>query len=290
MLIPQTYAGGTLDRAEQLRRDEAALVATLEDPRARFLLLDNLMPLMTADGADIAWQKREDILESTAVLLGLDSAGIPHFAAEGTAGGRTGILVDLRQTGMALGADPKCALLAHARALIDWHRRNRFCAACGAPSQPVRGGAVRQCPACEAEHYPRVDPVVIMLAVKDDMALIARQASFPRQMWSALAGFIEPAESLEEAVARELFEEARVRVGKVRYLGSQPWPFPSNLMLGAIAEARDFTLDIDGHEIAEARWVSRANCIAALKGEADWFPPQPFAIAHALLRHWSCID
>lgn len=290
MLIPQTYAGGTLDRAERLRRDEAALVATLDDPRARFLLFDNLMPLMTPDGADIAWQKRDAINESTAVLLGLDTEGVPHFAAEGIADGRAGVLIDVRQIGMALGADPKCALLAQGRALIDWHRRNRFCATCGISSQPVRGGAVRQCPACETEHYPRVDPVVIMLAVKDDMALIGRQANFPRNMWSALAGFIEPAETLEEAVARELFEEVGVRVGAVHYLGSQPWPFPSTLMLGAIAEARDFSLEIDGQEIAEARWISRAECIAALNGEADWFPPQPFAIAHALLRHWSRAD
>lgn len=286
MLIPQTYAGGRLDRADALRRDEAAVAAALADDRARFLLLDHLKPLMTEDGSQILWLRRAAVGDVPAVLLGIDSDGVPHFAVEGSAANLPGVPLDLRNIGMRLGADPDCAVLAQARSLLDWHRRHRFCAACGSATATGRAGYCRTCPSCGASHFPRVDPVVIMLAVHGDMALIGRQPGFAPRMYSALAGFVEPGESLEEAVARELQEESGIRVGEVRYLGSQPWPFPSSLMIGAIADALTTDIRIDPDELEEARWVSRAEVSAALNGEAEWYAPTPFAIAHALLRYW----
>jgi NAD+ diphosphatase len=287
MLSPQTYAGGRLDRADALRRDDAAVRAALADRRARFLLLDDLRPLMRPDGADIQWLGRDEAGDSDPVFLGLDPEGIPHFAVAGSAAGLPGVAMDARRIGMALGPDPLCATIAAARSLLDWHDRHRFCARCGAVTAMNKAGWSRSCGACGAEHFPRVDPVVIMLAVHGDQALVGRSAGFPPGRFSALAGFVEPGESLEEAVARELFEEAGVRVGSIRYLGSQPWPFPSSLMLGAVAEACSLDLVIDREELEDARWVSRAEVALALKGQADWQAPPPFAIAHALLRAWT---
>lgn len=286
MLIPQTFAGGMLNRADSLRRDDATVAVALADERARFLLLDNLDPLMTMDGSDILWLDRATAGDGPAILLGLDEAGVPHFAIEGSANGFPGQAMSLQKIGMALAADPRCAILAHARSIIDWHRRHRFCSVCGTRTEARRAGYCRTCPNCNASHFPRVDPVVIMLPVKDDMALIGRQPAFPPSMYSALAGFVEPGESLEEAVARELHEEAGIRVANVRYLGSQPWPFPSSLMIGAIAEAETTEIHLDLEELEEARWVSRAECMAALNGEASWTVPSGYAIAHALIRYW----
>lgn len=287
MLSPQTFAGGGLDRADAMRRDEAAVAAALADRRARFLLLDDLRPLMRPDGTDILWLGRAEAGVGEPVFLGLDADGVPCFAVAGSAAGLPGVAMDARRIGMALGPDPLCATIAAARSLLDWHDRHRFCARCGAATAMRKAGWSRSCAACGAEHFPRVDPVVIMLAVDGDSALVGRSAGFPPGRFSALAGFVEPGESLEEAVARELFEEAGVRVGAVRYLGSQPWPFPSSLMLGALADARSRDLVIDREELEEARWVSRAEVMAALRGQADWQAPPPFAIAHALLRAWA---
>jgi NAD+ diphosphatase len=289
MLTPQTYAGNPLDRADQLRRDAGAIADALRHPGARFLLFDDeLKAPMSADGVTIQWQDRAQAGTGEPILLGLDAAGIPYFAIADALRATGGLALDVRQIGLALGPDPQCAILAQARALVDWHRRHRFCARCGGATGMVRAGYGRHCPSCAAEHFPRVDPVVIMLALCGDRALIGRQAGFAPSMYSALAGFVEPGETLEEAVARELYEEAGVRATSVRYLGCQPWPFPSSLMLGAFAEVVDMdALKIDPHEIEDARWVSRDECRRALRGEADWNAPPPFAIAHALLAYWA---
>ena len=171
--------------------------------------------------------------------------------------------------------------------MLDWHRRHGFCANCGAPTVMTRAGYARQCDACATEHFPRVDPVVIMLAEHDGRVLVGRGVNFPGNFFSALAGFVEPGESLEEAVARELHEEAGIRVRNVCMIASQPWPFPSSLMIGAHAEALSDELTLDPTEIADARWVSRAEVRAALAGQGDWGAPQPIAIANRLLRRWA---
>ena len=180
------------------------------------------------------------------------------------------------------------ALYGGARSLIDWHHRHRFCAQCGAPTHIAKGGWQRDCSGCGASHFPRVDPVTIMLAQHDGAVLVARQAMWPTGRFSALAGFVEPGESLEEAVLRELHEEAGIMCTDVRYIASQPWPFPSQLMIACIANAPHRDIVLDATELSDAMWVDRAQVRAALAGDADalFLAPPPYAIAHTLLSHW----
>ena len=179
--------------------------------------------------------------------------------------------------------------LGEAKSLLYWHRRHRFCAVCGEATEMKSGGWKRYCTACEAEHFPRTDPVAIMMAVKGDKCVLGRQSRFPPGMYSCLAGFIEPGETIENAVRRELFEEAGVTTGAVRYLASQPWPFPGSMMIGCIAEALDDALVIDGEELEDARWFSREEVISMIKGEHPdgLLAPQPIAIANAIMRAWA---
>ncbi|WP_448579855.1 NAD(+) diphosphatase [Thermaurantiacus sp.] len=279
------FTGMTLDRADHLRRDEQALKLARMHPSARFLLLDGLKPVLAPDADRLLWVRRSQAPDNPSIFLGLDEEGIPHFALAGAAADVGGIATDARAAGTRLSA-PEAGIVALARSLLDWHDRHGFCAACGAPTRPVKGGYGRQCDRCTAQHFPRVDPVVIMLAEKDGLALVGRQPGFPAGFFSALAGFVEPGESLEEAVARELWEEAGVRARSVRYVASQPWPFPSSLMIGALATADSHALSPDFEELEEARWVSREECAAALRGDGDWSAPPPLAIAHWLLRAW----
>ena len=280
------YTGGTLDRADHLRRDAQAIQMARMHPSARWLVLDDLKPVLTEDGSDLLWARRGELEgEGLSIFLGLETDGSPRFASDCAIGDLPGVATDARAAGMRF-ADGRGALIAQARSVLDWHRRHGFCAVCGTPTHPEKAGYSRVCPGCGAEHFPRVDPVVIMLALKDDMALVGRGPGFPPRFMSALAGFVEPGECLEEAVARELHEEVGLRVGNVRYLASQPWPFPSSLMMAAYADADGFVLTLDAQEIEEARWVNREECAAALRGEAEWQAPPAFAIAHTLLANW----
>ena len=179
-----------------------------------------------------------------------------------------------------------------ARALVDWHARHRFCARCGAGTVLAKGGWQRNCGSCKAEHFPRVDPVTIMLVEHDNSILLGRQPRFPEGNYSALAGFVEPGETIEEAVAREVFEEAGVRVRDVTYVMCQPWPFPSSLMIGCHAFADDPAVTVDTNELEDACWFTRAQVEDAMRaaqaggrGEAFGAPP-PFAVAHHLLNWW----
>lgn len=279
------FTGGPLDRADHLRRDEAAIHAARMHPSARFLILHELKPLM--NGEDLFWARRSEVPAGPQVFLGLDADGSPRFAVDGTPDDDLpGRPTDARQAGALLG-DGRAAIIAQARSLLDWHRRHRFCANCGAPTDMAKAGYSRLCGGCGAEHFPRVDPVVIMLAEKDGLALVGRGPRFPAGFFSALAGFVEPGEAFEEAVARELQEEAGLVTLSVRYVASQPWPFPSSLMMGAIAAAQGHELTLDASEIEEARWVDREEMRAVLRGEGPWQAPPPLAIAHWLLRAWA---
>ena len=180
-------------------------------------------------------------------------------------------------------------MLAAAKALMHWHARHRFCSNCGAPTEVAVAGWRRDCPVCKAMHFPRTDPVVIMLAVDGDACLLGRQPRFPKGMYSALAGFVEPGETIEAAVRREIREEAGVACGAVQYFASQPWPFPASLMIGCFAEAESRSLEVDRVELEDARWFSRDEAIALLeRRHPDGLTaPTPMAIAHHLLKRWA---
>ncbi|MGR6328874.1 NAD(+) diphosphatase [Sphingomonas sp. XXL09] len=283
------FTGGTLDRADALRHDPDALAAVMT-PAARLLRLDGLMPAIADDR--LSWGSLAEAPDGAELaLLGLDTDGrahvvaIPPMGAEGNAPAmRNPQLMAI----LATLAPGEAATYASARSLLDWHARHRFCAKCGAPTRMFRAGWGRQCEAEGTEHFPRVDPVVIMIAEHDGRALLGRQPSFPPGRYSALAGFLEPGESIEEAVAREIAEEAGVRVRDVRYVASQPWPFPSSLMIACVAVADDDAITLDTTELEDAIWVPREVVRAVLAGgEGPFVPPPPYAIAHTLLTVWA---
>ena len=282
------FTGNRLDRDDRIRRDPEALWAMTMNPEARWLVLDELQPVMQTDGAslDIYWARRSEAPRGEAVFLGLDAEGAPRFAVAGKAseldGGEP---MEARAVAMRL-ADARAGIVAQARSLVDWHARHGFCAVCGGATKPDKGGYARVCQSCAAEHFPRTDPVVIMLSIDGDRCLLGRQPRFPKGFLSALAGFVEPGESLEEAVARELYEEAGIRTGRVRYVASQPWPFPSSLMIGAFAEATSTEITIDEAELEEVVWKSRDEVRSALAGQGPFNAPPPLAIAHTLLKAW----
>lgn len=286
MIVPG-FTGGTLDRADPLRHDPQAFAAALRDPRARLLRLAGDIPDVDGDGR-LGWTTlAEAPAGAELLLLGLDD-GDPRFVAS-VPGERMPMT---RSPALFAALDAlrpgEAATYAAARSLLDWHARHGFCANCGAPTTIFRAGWGRACPNCGAEHFPRVDPVVIMIAEHQGRALVGRQASWPPRRYSALAGFLEPGESIEEAVAREIAEESGVRVARVRYVASQPWPFPSQLMIACIAEAAEDALMIDINELEDAIWVPRAGVAAALAREDDapFLPPPSYAIAHTLLTVW----
>ncbi|WP_262503770.1 NAD(+) diphosphatase [Sphingosinithalassobacter sp. CS137] len=287
-MIRPGFTGCTLDRADRLRHDAEALAAATGDWRARLLRLAALDPEID-DAGRLGWGSLADAAENAElVLLGLDERQVPHFAAvdpeEPPVRGRSPALFRM----LGLMPPEEASLYAAARSVVDWHMRHRFCAVCGHGTQAFRAGWARKCPNCAAEHFPRTDPVVIMLIEHDDRVLVGRQPGWPPGRYSALAGFLEPGESIEEAVARETLEEAGVRVHGIRYVASQPWPFPSSLMIACIGRAEDDALTVDPNELEDALWVPRAGIRAALSEEpgAPFAAPPPYAIAHTLMRAW----
>ncbi len=298
----QVFAGNPLDRSSNERRDKAWVQEQFESEDSRFLPFWKLNALIK-DGppAELGWARRSICesmdTETGAVLLGLRD-GVAHFAIDlsplekpeetlGLTG--TATFSDVRAIAGQL-APGEAGILAQARSLLDWHARHRFCAVCGSRTEVRDAGYMRECVDCDAEHFPRTDPVVIMLVSSGERCLLGRQTGWPAGMWSALAGFVEHGETLEAAVRREVAEEAGVEVGAVRYHSSQPWPFPSSLMIGCLAEAKDETLKIDRHELEDAQWFERSMILKAL-GEPgaveNFFVPPPMAIAHQLVKAWA---
>ena len=314
--IPFSGTDG-FDRLSE-KRDDTEFVAALQgDPRARALVFVGDVPVLKRSGeAFDPWfgfsdQARIGPARETA-LLGQDGHG-PRFAVlldESIASpegelepgamvdrrrqiipDRTDcVLVDLRSvvTQGLLGRED-LAMAACAKSLLYWHLRHRYCSACGVSSQVGAAGWRRDCPACKAMHFPRTDPVVIMLAVDGDRCLMGRSGRFGKGMYSALAGFLEPGETVEEAVRREILEESGIVTDQVTYLASQPWPFPASLMIGCLARAKTRDIVIDRTELEDARWFSREEVRAMLAGNhpEGLGAPQPVAIAHHLLRYWA---
>jgi NAD+ diphosphatase len=308
------FAGAGLDRAAA-RRDDAGFVAALRaHPEARFALIARDMLILARDAPQAFWplSLAESLGPSQVeILLGLDAAGAPYFAAllpdsavEQRSGGGDAFLdtrvlvvpgredlapVDMRSIAAQGRLPPaETAILGQAKAIAHWHARHRFCANCGQPSRVGAAGWRRECDACKAQHFPRTDPVVIMLATDGERCLLGRQPRFPKGMYSTLAGFLEPGETIEEAVRREIHEESGIVCDSVRYAASQPWPFPSSLMIGAVARAVRLDITIDRDELEDARWFTREEVVAMFEKRhpQGLFAPARMAIAHHLIKFW----
>jgi NAD+ diphosphatase len=281
------FSGSPIDRADHVRVDPEAL-GNLMNWRARVMNLDGLLPEFDDDGR-LLWHTIADVdPEAELVFLGLID-GKAHFAPV-PAQGSAAPAMPRAWAVMQMLRPEELALYGGAKALVDWHARHRFCANCGAPTRLSKGGWQRDCGNCGAQHFPRTDPVAIMLIEHEDRLLLGRQPRFPPRMYSALAGFVEPGETIEEAVAREAYEEVGLKVGDVRYLASQPWPFPSQLMIGCTSVAETTEIEIDRTELDDARWFTRAELedarAAGREGNELLIFPQPFAIAWHLITWW----
>ncbi len=306
-MIP--FAGSPLDRASEKRTDSNWVESRRRDPSSLILPMWRLEPFLLGS------EKSEPPVElglikpgiadslaaddAVCIFLGLDgeravfaldvsNADDPANVAP-LAG--LGYFRDARVAG-SLVSIQHSAIIAQAKAMIDWHQRHGFCPRCGTPTKIMDAGYRRLCGKCNAEHFPRVDPVVIMLATHDDACLVGRGKQFPPGMFSALAGFVEPGETIEEAVRRELMEEASVKVGEVSYYATQPWPFPSSLMIGCFAKAENRDVKVDDNELAEVRWLERSVARELIEGkQVDGLRvPPPIAIAHHLIRTWALAD
>lgn len=281
------FTGSPLDRADRLRNDIDAFNAALNDWRGRLLGLSGLDPMLSPEGL-LVWQSMAEApVEGEFILLGLVDER-PHFTMIVESEGEPMRSPAMWQA-LSLMPSEEAAIYGAARSLIDWHNANRYCGRCGATTKLFRAGWGRRCENCRTDHFPRTDPVVIMLAEHNGQALVGRQSRFPPGNYSALAGFLEPGESIEEAVRRELHEEAGVKTGAVRYVTSQPWPFGgSQLMIACIADTTDPTITLDTNELEDAMWVTRDEARDALEGKEGgrFRAPPPFAIAHTLLKHW----
>lgn len=302
------FAGNRLERMSENRAADA-LDTVLADPATRALGFARGRVVVDV-GARDALAPLDTFAPygpkpARAVWLGNDEAGPVIALPLGTDPVETGMperlkAIDYRSlAAQALLSPEQTGMVAQGAALLAWNTTHRFCSRCGHESNPVAGGYKRVCPACEAEHFPRTDPVVIMLAVRGDRCLLGRGRHFPEGMYSALAGFVEPGETIEDAVRRETLEESGIAVGRVRYHGTQPWPFPHTLMIGCFAEALDEGIDYDAEELADCRWFGRGEVAALVEdagahrgvgseGDATrFFVPPPMAIAHQLMRAWA---
>src|SRR4051794_34621157 len=272
------------------RTDEAWLADRRGDPATRAVVATSDGVLVESDGSPALVGLADLPADAETVLLGVDGDGAAVFAADpgaerGAALRPAAAMVGLRDVG-AMSALADANLLAHATGLLNWHRRHRFCANCGSPTASAEAGYVRTCPNCGAQHHPRTDPVVITLVHDGERVLLGRNANWPERRFSCLAGFVEPGETLEEAVAREVGEEAGVTVSDVRYVSSQPWPFPASLMLGFEATYAGGDPHPHDRELQAVGWFTRDDLRRAAAGDGDIGIPPPLAIARRLMDGW----
>lgn len=286
-----TFAGNPLDRGEVTRRSDDAIQELIEDPASKFLAFHRLN-VAADDEQTLAWQSRHELEPHEQIIFLGTQDDVAHFAVNVPDPADAERYKDCRAMAAGLPV-AETGIVAQARAQLDWHRRNKFCAECGEPSEPERGGQVRRCSACKKHIFPRTDPVAIMLIIDEpggERCLLGQSQGFMSQtkFYSALAGFLDQGESLEEAVRREVWEEAGLRVGDVHYHSSQPWPFPSQLMIGCHGIATSHDINIDEKEMADVRWFTRQEALAALNRENPTLRvPGELAIAHHLIRSWA---
>lgn len=297
---PNVYSGSPLNRVAERREDAAWIERVLREPETLFVPVwraRNLVRAGTSGPAEAvyvsgavatalhvdggAWSFLGLLAERAVFAVDLSPAEDPlPLLPEGS-----GEFVDLRAVGGGRLTADEASVLAHARGLMHWRVKHRFCGVCGAPCEPRSAGHVMQCTGCDVQHFPRTDPAVIMLVHRDDRCLLGHSTRFPRStMYSTLAGFVEPGESLEEAVRREVAEEVGVAIGAVHYHSSQPWPFPANIMLGFYAEGLSEQITIDPNELKDARWFSRAEITTHAAHGFDL--PRPDSIARRLIEDW----
>jgi len=294
------YTQSKIDRVAERRLDQDWLATRMADSSARgYVIGGELIVLKAGNGVNDPLftfeQARALASFAETVFLGLFDGearfgiGIAPASTEALKTRNDLVVIDLRSIAIqGLVTAEHLPPLAEAKAMLHWHARHRFCSNCGSRSDLVEAGWKRACPACKAEHFPRTDPVVIMLTVSGDKGLLGRSGRFAATMWSCLAGFVEPGEAIEDAVRRETLEEAGVKCGRVKYLYSQPWPFPMSLMIGAHAEGLNDNLTMDPNELVGLRWFSKDECAAMLmrKHPEDLTCPPPVAIAHHIIRSW----
>jgi NAD+ diphosphatase len=294
MTDPLGQLGYVQNRLVRRSAESASAIPDLDAPGARIVVLAGDRVVLAGDTALLAPEAAAGTgPRSLTLYLGrLDgdpvfAAAVPAELAEGLdaePGFRTNDLRSLAGEGRI--APHELGLLATAKSLLGWHARHGFCAHCGSPTSLAAGGYRRECAACGTHHFPRTDPVVIMLITRGESCLLGRSPRFNEGMYSCLAGFLEPGETVEDAVRRETFEEVGLTIGAVRYHASQPWPFPSSLMIGCVAESLDAAITLDPEELADARWFTRDDVAAMLVGRhpAGLTTPPPLAIAHLLMR------
>ncbi|MBO0826747.1 MAG: NAD(+) diphosphatase [Streptosporangiales bacterium] len=276
----------TVDRGGYLRQDPAAVDAAWAGAHTRVVRVDDGRTWVDATGEALVLVTTDDSPDGERYYLGHDN-GTQYFAVRAPLGDPPAgaQVAGLREIGGGLGPRDT-GLAVHAIALERWHASHQHCPRCGARTVVTHGGAERDCPVDGSSHFPRVDPAVIMLVYDNhDRCVLGHQMAWPKGRFSVLAGFVEPGESLERAVAREVVEEVNLEVGDIRYFGSQPWPFPSSLMLGFTARVTGGELKADEQEIAEARWFSRTELAEAVAG-GEVLPPTPFSIAYRLIENW----
>ena len=305
MREPHIFAGNPLDRGEADRRDEKWITDRSNDPTSKFLPLAGSNVLVVQnDPPDLGWVNKTDLLASAYVgpeyYLG-SLEGICYFAIDvnnqdtviASLSDKTGYSFEDARSTAELIAGPKSGILAQGRAQINWHNRHGYCSVCGEVTVPKRGGQKRECSKCGAEHFPRTDPVIIMLVYDGDRCLLGQSRGRLARMnrYSALAGFMDQGEAIEEGVAREVMEEAGISVKNVQYHSSQPWPFPSSLMIGCLAEASTTDIHMDAEEMTDVKWFSRSDVLLALQGKNENLQlPGPIAIAHHLIKSWATHD
>jgi NAD+ diphosphatase len=292
------YTASLIERASEKRNDEAFLRALMADERAGVYAIAGEMvilkagdeihdPMFRPDEAAALGPQTETVFLGLVDGAGRFGVGLDPSVVEPLKAQNRFVVTDLRSIAMqGLVAQDHLPPLAEAKAMLHWHARHRFCSNCGAASTLVEAGWRRDCPACKATHFPRTDPVVIMLAINGDRCLLGRQTRFVKGMWSCLAGFVEPGETIEEAVRRETREEAGIACGKVRYFATQPWPFPMSLMIGCHAEALTSEIAVDRSELEDARWFDREEAAQMLlrRHPVKLGTPPPVAIAYHIIR------